>query len=117
METYTVDYSIPQEDEMEQVFTINYNLSFDALFPRCRLMRTMTPPSSSPVSGAGITTARPTAPTAATRTCRTTSPSATTATRRRRGRRTPWPSEHAVKQWQCVYYVSTVKIFMYIVVS
>ena len=27
METYTVDYSIPQEDEMEQVFTINYNLS------------------------------------------------------------------------------------------
>ena len=31
METYTVDYSIPQEDEMEQVFIINYLLSVDEL--------------------------------------------------------------------------------------
>ena len=29
METYTVDYSIPQEDEMEQVFIINFLLSVD----------------------------------------------------------------------------------------
>ena len=33
METYTVDYSIPQEDEMEQVLSIiNTYISFDKLF-------------------------------------------------------------------------------------
>ena len=48
METYTVDYSIPQEDEMEQVLSsIIFHLLMNKLFPRCRLMRTMTPPSSS----------------------------------------------------------------------
>ena len=90
---------------------------YNPCFSRCRLMRTMTPPSSSPVSGAGTTTARPTAPTAATPTCRTTSPSATTATRRRRGRRTPWPSEHGVKQLKCTMCSHSKNIYVYSILT